>query len=967
MALERFKAKAGFNANAQRSTQLGDPRPWQDVAGALDFVNRQYFEAHSNWVSSVARVGNLPATNDPANPIRPGSIYLIKQEFDGDELNRLVVFDGGWRYINSLQLSNELRNESKGLTDRQEGDMLFVTENLYKELWGYQNGAWQLLFGEAEIKGWIASLNLFEGTVEELGGTTPGAIPYDQLIDLNALQANGDLSFVGHYWVWTGQPGYVVPVGVPEIGVDLAGAIFNPGDWLMVANRGGDGTGVGAAGAPIDLMWVHVGGDLLAKSRGDKLYGLQSWVDGSWEVGSLVNYNGAIWRAKQGIVAGDTAPSTTPPNNWEKVELSGGVRWVTEDTGLPATAPNGELWFILGSAQWGAGAGALVYYDAGSASWEPLGGGAPTGDVFGEIKMFAVQIPALPTGWQVCDGSVIDATLTAARAVLGNTVPDLRDRFIRGESAGNPAGTYQDATTGEPTGGLTLAGWDAETAPQNYRVIFAVYVGTAATQDEGDGEGPIETPTPSESGPFVLNGYYPLFDTVEASNTAGNGSSHTHAIDTVVYFMPNGVDVYHGTYPPTLGTPTITTALQAFGPEAVSVDWTGDEWMSMTTFNWGSTVAGDIFDNAAAMATVVTYDPNVSGNRTISCMLTSAHATDSPVSDQVVVDFQAVSFGNVTITGPSQVYVNQEVEYSLAWDGNFDPEVHDAHVDDGGGWWTNFRSIPHNDGTANWTGGDAMRFTEHPKITFTQPGTYQITLTTGSPEVNGNAGVSAPTITITVEPQPTIGNITVTGPTTVTVGETNDYSFTWDGTLQRGGYLNWITNDPAGSIPTTLTFYPQVTFNTVGTWDLEVSFANNDASDSPQTGLAVITVEPVAASDLYLDLTIDADFEATLWLVNDAYDGTATAVEPDGWSITIVTTTQFVFDTDPTNQGIAAAETNNGDGTYTYVLTQGALTQGSAIELDEWIPQYITVNEDLKGRKPADLITSITGASPYWS
>ena len=53
-----------------------------------------------------------------------------------------------------------------------------------------------------------------------------------------------------------------------------------------------------------------------------------------------------------------------------------------------------------------------------------------------------------------------------------------------------------------------------------------------------------------ESGPFNLNGYYPLYDTEEVANdVSDNNDSHSHTFGGVEYFMPDtGVTIYHGTY-----------------------------------------------------------------------------------------------------------------------------------------------------------------------------------------------------------------------------------------------------------------------------------------------------------------------------------------------------------------------------------------------------------------------------------
>tara|TARA_Y100000114_G_scaffold130512_1_gene128346 strand:+ start:6855 stop:9236 length:2382 start_codon:yes stop_codon:yes gene_type:complete len=51
-----------------------------------------------------------------------------------------------------------------------------------------------------------------------------------------------------------------------------------------------------------------------------------------------------------------------------------------------------------------------------------------------------------------------------------------------------------------------------------------------------------------ESGPFAIQGYYPLYTTENLANSAGDGSSHTHEFDGITYYMPNGVDFWHGDY-----------------------------------------------------------------------------------------------------------------------------------------------------------------------------------------------------------------------------------------------------------------------------------------------------------------------------------------------------------------------------------------------------------------------------------
>ena len=77
------------------------------------------------------------------------------------------------------------------------------------------------------------------------------------------------------------------------------------------------------------------------------------------------------------------------------------------------------------------------------------------------------------------------------------------------------------------------------------KVTMSVGTGTVDAKDEGSNTnyGPGE-----DSGPFEVNGYYPLYSLESDANAAGDGTSHSHEFDGVTYYMPNGVTYYHGNY-----------------------------------------------------------------------------------------------------------------------------------------------------------------------------------------------------------------------------------------------------------------------------------------------------------------------------------------------------------------------------------------------------------------------------------
>ena len=52
-----------------------------------------------------------------------------------------------------------------------------------------------------------------------------------------------------------------------------------------------------------------------------------------------------------------------------------------------------------------------------------------------------------------------------------------------------------------------------------------------------------------EIGPLAINGYYPLYYTAAGANAASpTTTNHTHLINGITYYMPDGVTIYHGNY-----------------------------------------------------------------------------------------------------------------------------------------------------------------------------------------------------------------------------------------------------------------------------------------------------------------------------------------------------------------------------------------------------------------------------------
>jgi len=56
--------------------------------------------------------------------------------------------------------------------------------------------------------------------------------------------------------------------------------------------------------------------------------------------------------------------------------------------------------------------------------------------------------------------------------------------------------------------------------------------------------------------PVPVNGFYPLYTSEQCAVQSGNGTFHTHTLNGVLYFMPNGVEYWHGDYSTTTTSTT---------------------------------------------------------------------------------------------------------------------------------------------------------------------------------------------------------------------------------------------------------------------------------------------------------------------------------------------------------------------------------------------------------------------------
>jgi hypothetical protein len=268
----------------------------------------------------------------------------------------------------------------------------------------------------------------------------------------------------GHYYVWVGSAGHTIAAN--EIGgavSSIDGIQLSVGDWIQVAEP-----------TPGHFQYSVIPGDLLSKATADSLFGLNTWVQGAAQAGTLVSHQGGIYKANAAILATDPAPDDPANTKWVKIPISAGVHNVPADNNLPPTAPAGDVYLVVNSAR-AQGSPAFYIWDTPSSQWLQIGGGATgggsgvamnlaggelifnIGTPIGSITMWPKDIP--PNGYLLCNGDAFDGTrYPVLYQLLGdNHTPDLRSQFIRG--AAGPLDNYakHQWNTGMPKTPFTLS------------------------------------------------------------------------------------------------------------------------------------------------------------------------------------------------------------------------------------------------------------------------------------------------------------------------------------------------------------------------------------------------------------------------------------------------------------------------------------------------------------------------------
>ena len=288
---------------------------WLDIF-SWDRLNRTLGTNH--W---VGRASDLPF---PAKdlPIAEGSMYLVELDLAGEKLDRMFAWKeltpdsgigqpgaaqtGEWHVMDEKVWVKELGADSDNLTDAEGGNFTVTIEkdNESIKVYDAKAGAWITIpaTDTQTVRRWIASLSLFQGTVVETGGSLPGAIDFGALPDLSDPKLATLKALAAHYWIFVGASGATVSATDPNgLARDVLGAKLNPGDWMMISNRSTDP-------AVVDAHWVVVSGDLLSASRARALYSHETWRPGSYETGTIIVHDKALWRSIAGVTVADGQP-----------------------------------------------------------------------------------------------------------------------------------------------------------------------------------------------------------------------------------------------------------------------------------------------------------------------------------------------------------------------------------------------------------------------------------------------------------------------------------------------------------------------------------------------------------------------------------------------------------------------------------------------------------------------------------
>ena len=148
-----------------------------------------------NYIEPPQAPTTQPDASVPAQPQIDPTDFQLPSVVVGNLGPVVTLQGGGWLYLNREVWRKDTRATPDQQTDQKRGDQQITTEAGHEEakIWDEVGGQWITWYSRDAIDAAIASMSLFEGTVNEVGGGAIGALDLDALPDIDAMSQANDL------------------------------------------------------------------------------------------------------------------------------------------------------------------------------------------------------------------------------------------------------------------------------------------------------------------------------------------------------------------------------------------------------------------------------------------------------------------------------------------------------------------------------------------------------------------------------------------------------------------------------------------------------------------------------------------------------------------------------------------------------------------------------------------------------
>lgn len=261
-----------------------------------------------------------------------------------------------------------------------------------------------------------------------------------------------------------------------------------------------------------------------------------------------------------------------------------------------------------------------------------------------------------------------------------------------------------------------------------------------------------------------------------------------------------------------IGTLTLTTDDSATEGDTKSASVSNDGDASSLGYKWQVT-GGTITSGDGTSAIQIEWGSAGAGSVKATVTSSDGFCDDSPqvATENVTVNFKPTSIGNVTLDGPQNPTEGDSASYTAQNDGDASGLTYSWSASGAGE-----------------ISGDANKKTVD--VNLTSSGTLSLTvvITSSDPNCSDSPKTSPHNIPVAFPPE-FIGNVTVAGDATATVGEEKTYSASFDGNIQKPIYrwkdVTGATKKGGGGLDDD---FITVEFNSAGTSTVGVEMDSDD-------------------------------------------------------------------------------------------------------------------------------------------